>query len=274
MKLSLSLSIFLNLVLVSVLARILANHRPGRAAPLPMAQSASVPGGRQQAAPQFRWSQLESTNDCRAYIANLRAAGCPEITLRAIVDSDTEAAFALTRQQLELTGTDRFSQERAKEVAASLLNESPASAKTSFSTPNGDAETQMSSAPASSRLQPNIAGVRVAQQDATTTASYPLTLQNPVLHDATLNNNQKAAVQQIQQQFVNAIGGPNQDPHDPAYAARWQTAQHDADDALRATLGNQAYQGYQLQHYFSNFQQVMLDAGGGPVTIDPDALAN
>ena len=35
----------------------------------------------------FRWSQLEST-DYRQYIANLRAIGCPELTLRDIIMTD------------------------------------------------------------------------------------------------------------------------------------------------------------------------------------------
>lgn len=229
-------------------------------------------------APPFHWSQLGSTNDYPAYVANLRAADCPEATIRAIVMADTEAAFALKRQQLSLAEntSDRFSPERARQVVAALLNNSAnltASAATVPTTLDENSEIPAASASATSRQQPVTAEVRVVSQNTAILASYPLTLQEPVQNDPALNGSQKAAVRQIQQQFEDAIGGPNQNPSDPAYAARWQSAQSDADDALRATLGDQAYQGYQLQHYFSNFQRVLLNAGDGPVTIDPSALS-
>jgi hypothetical protein len=218
----------------------------------------------------FRWSQFGSTNDYRTFVANLRAADCPDTTIRAIVMVDTETAFALKRQQLGLSEntSGRFSMNRARQVAATLLNEpvNLTTGVTSVTAPENNSETPMAPTTAAATF-------RSTPQNTATLASYPLTLQEPVQNDPALNNNQKAAVRQIQQQFEDAIGGPNQNPSDPAYAARWQTAQHDADDALRAALGNQAYQGYQLQHYYSNFQNVMLNAGDSPVTIDPSALA-
>ena len=103
-------------------------------------------------------------------------------------------------------------------------------------------------------------------------ASYPVVFQSAVLNDSTLTENQKAAVRQLQQQFVDAVGS-EQNPADPAYGARWQTAQQDTDETLRAQLGSQAYNSYKLQHYYSNFQQVMVSAGENPVTINPEELA-
>jgi hypothetical protein len=41
----------------------------------------------------FQWSRLES-EDYRAYIANLRAIGCPETTLRDIIVADVNKLFA------------------------------------------------------------------------------------------------------------------------------------------------------------------------------------
>ncbi len=94
-----------------------------------------------------------------------------------------------------------------------------------------------------------------------------------VRDNADLSDGQKAIISQLQQQFVSDIGGIAQDPSSPAYLARWQTAQRVADDALRGLLGMQAYMGFQLHHYYTNFEQVILDAGVAPVTIDPSALA-
>jgi hypothetical protein len=44
----------------------------------------------------FNWSQLEST-DYRQYIANLRAIGCPEVTLRDIILTDVMRLYAQRR---------------------------------------------------------------------------------------------------------------------------------------------------------------------------------
>ena len=43
--------------------------------------------------PAFDWRQVESS-DYKTYVANLRAAGCPEQTVRDIIAADLEATFA------------------------------------------------------------------------------------------------------------------------------------------------------------------------------------
>ena len=62
-----------------------------------------------------------------------------------------------------------------------------------------------------------------------------------------LSDNQKAAIQQLQQQFVNDIGGPNQDPSNPAYLAGWQNAQKNVDNMLLIYVGWQVYSKYQIE---------------------------
>jgi len=51
----------------------------------------------------FRWNQLEST-DYRQYIANLRAIGCPELTLRDIILTDVMRLYAQRRGQYYQNG--------------------------------------------------------------------------------------------------------------------------------------------------------------------------
>jgi hypothetical protein len=51
----------------------------------------------------FHWSQLEST-DYRQYIANLRAIGCPELTLRDIIMTDVMRLYAQRRGQFYQNG--------------------------------------------------------------------------------------------------------------------------------------------------------------------------
>jgi hypothetical protein len=53
----------------------------------------------------FNWSQLEST-DYRQYIANLRAIGCPEITLKDIIMTDVMRLYAQRRGQYEQNGRE------------------------------------------------------------------------------------------------------------------------------------------------------------------------
>jgi hypothetical protein len=54
---------------------------------------------------QFHWSQLESA-DYREYIANLRAIGCPEATIRDIILTDVMKLYAARRGQLRTRGRE------------------------------------------------------------------------------------------------------------------------------------------------------------------------
>lgn len=99
----LSLSLGLNLVLAIVLAWTLRRHAepPASGSPGPSAvpsAQAVIPAAIQtsevrQVTDSFQWAQLES-GDYRVYIANLRAIGCPEETIRDIVTADVEELFS------------------------------------------------------------------------------------------------------------------------------------------------------------------------------------
>ena len=55
------------------------------------------------------------------------------------------------------------------------------------------------------------------------------------------------AIQALQQNFVDAIGGSNQNPADPAYYQRWIAAQANIDAQYRLLVGNQAFLVEQMQ---------------------------
>jgi hypothetical protein len=58
---------------------------------------------------------------------------------------------------------------------------------------------------------------------------------------------QKVSVAQLlQQSFVDAIGGLNQDPTDPAYLDRWASAQRISDEQFRLRFGAQAFLAAQI----------------------------
>jgi hypothetical protein len=177
----------------------------------------------------FRWSQLESTNDYGVYVANLRAVGCPEKIIRDIVWMDVDGAFAFKRGQLHLDGSETgpWSQRAETELVASLLGEQPAAAE-----------------PAPAHAAGQNPRPWQSRQPA---PSLPLVLQ-PVDETALqLTDAQKQVIDQLRQQFIDEVGGTNQDPNDPAYLARWQAAQPKIDDTLRGLLGSKFLINYRLQ---------------------------
>ena len=52
---------------------------------------------------------------------------------------------------------------------------------------------------------------------------------------------QAAAVDRLQKEFIEKVGGPNQNPNDPQYLARWRKAQPESDQQFKALFGVQAF---------------------------------
>lgn len=250
------------------------------------------------AAAAFHWDQLGDARDYPAYVANLRAAGCPEATLRDIVSGDVARAFALQRRCRGLDGSGDGPWSRARETqlvtalvgTATHVDDTLAMAHRQEAIPTATAETavaandfdQAASRPVVAPAPTAAAGMpptTMREQSAANTPArlpaphYPVVYQDAVAAAPQLSAAEQAVIARVQQQFVADIGGLNQNPQDPAYRARWQTAQQLADDALRANLGAQFYLNSRLQQYFRNFQQQILSAGTGPLSINPDRLA-
>jgi hypothetical protein len=83
----------------------------------------------------------------------------------------------------------------------------------------------------------------------TATVGYPFVFQNVDYSQMNLPDGQaegiKTTVAQLQQEFNDAIGDPNQDPADPAYLAKWQQAVRENNDQLGLALGNRLYMQFQ-----------------------------
>ena len=75
----------------------------------------------------------------------------------------------------------------------------------------------------------------------------PLALQSPAPGVMKLSDEELQFIEAVREGFVADIGGPNQDPNDPAYRQRWQVAQQNADHSLRGMLGRRRYQEYEVQ---------------------------
>jgi hypothetical protein len=112
MKTLIKISVCLNLGLAGCLIFMLldgqrrAAHTPQRMVaetPPPVKEQVAVVSPQKiiQAEPKpFRWSQLDA-EDYHVYVKNLRAIGCPEPTVRAIVTADVDMVYRQRSRELE-----------------------------------------------------------------------------------------------------------------------------------------------------------------------------
>jgi hypothetical protein len=58
---------------------------------------------------------------------------------------------------------------------------------------------------------------------------------------------EQMALEKVQNDFVQAVGGTDQDPTDPAYLEKWKAAQHMSDDQYKKFFGGRAYVRRQME---------------------------
>lgn len=186
----------------------------------------------------FSWSQLDA-KDYHVYVKNLRAIGCPEPTVRAIVTADVDAVYRSYDRQL-------------KESLSKLENGSLANQLGSFNSEQAmKVELQHIPEEEASKIN-DLLGLKAASEPgavasvAAANLSVPLVLQNVDLEGLDLSDSQKQVIADLRGDFIRQIGGTNQDLNDPTYVARWREAQPAADNMLEAMLGNNAYTKYEI----------------------------
>jgi len=85
-------------------------------------RSAAIPVEPSKPAQSFGWQMVESA-DYKKYIANLRAIGCPEETIRDIIIADVNKLFTSRKRALTLS-TNKFAYWKAGNIGlASLMDE-------------------------------------------------------------------------------------------------------------------------------------------------------
>ncbi len=245
--------LLLNGLLVASLVYVLT-HRPAPALPSPAPLTAptliSSPAVIQvQSHPEakpFRWSQLAS-KDYRTYVHNLRASGCPEISVRAIVSADVHAVFAqryaaLDQKLAELAGASwsvrlgALNSEQALKTERQLLPGAEAA----------EISDLLGLKPAPTEDPATIAATSQEMANSQPPVALPLAFQNIDPAALSLTPDQIAIINDVRQSFLKDIGGQNQNPDDPAYLERWQKAQPAADDMLRLMLGVNFFENYQM----------------------------
>ena len=191
----------------------------------------------------FQWSQLYSS-DYHIYVKNLRATGCPEPTVRAIVIADVDSVYQLFANQMEkklsaLEGgswskqVGAYSSESAWRVALQKIPDEE-SAKIAELLGLKPAPEQVATSP------------RIVATPSSPTGPLPLALQDINLSTLNLNADQKQLIADLRQQFRQQVGDPIQDQSDPAYLARLKKAQPEMDGILKAMIGTSAFENYQL----------------------------
>ena len=263
MKLSLKISILLNVGLLGGLIFIWAD-RPKAASQSAAAVSSvsqlparDVPAPAAQVEPRmepvaFRWQQLDAA-DYHVYVQNLRAIGCPEVT------ADVHAAYqprinTLEKNLADLATSSWSTLAGAAGTGAALRSELqnlPVEESSEIADVLGWKSTPVQTAAGTPANSPS-------EQDAQeqTPATMPLVFQNLDPAELGLDDEQSQIITNLRQNFVEQVGGTNQDPNDPAYLARWQQAQPAADSMLRGRLGNQIYSQYLLRQVLAQDQQL------------------
>jgi len=250
MKTVLIISLVANMTLVIALALVLERPRGERFPDLAVAQGVPNPepesrktpltaeGGRQG---NFRWREVEST-DYRTYIANLRSIECPERTIRDIITADVHSLYESKHAELErrLQPTDEVTLAR-RPTALRKLEEAHSKLRDEESAlllallGQSDRTPTLDSAPA-----------RAPEAIVDQPVRIPVVLQEADLASLNLNSAQLQAITNLRQRFVAGIGGPNQDPNDAGYRARWQESQPEIDELLKGMLGPEDYHNYQI----------------------------
>jgi hypothetical protein len=247
MKTTLRISLLLNAGLLAglVVCCCLALHHSSAPAAMPppalLAVHVSAPAS-QSPAPRFHWSQLNA-DDYHFYVKNLRDIGCPELSVRAIVTADVNVVYDKLRRELAqqlavltnapLAGNlqaynDRQASQSALQTELQNLP-TEAAAKIEELLGYGPLPEPGSASPEPA-LHPRV------QPAAPVT--LPLAMESVDLAAVDLSDQQIQAINALRQSFLDKIGGPDQDPNDPAYQARWQRAQPEADEILNHIIGD------------------------------------
>lgn len=225
-----------------------------KSAPMKQAVDAKAPAAAPHPtkAASFRWQELDA-QDFPTFVKNLRAIGCPEPTLRDIIEGELreiyapklqEVAAGSRGQQRELE-TLKISNERDRLLATLMA---PAGSSALAAAISGAAE--VGSALHTTAPDPNVA---TSQPAARIPAAFAYAVKTgAVLTVGQGAPNTKAAspelgptettmLQQMQGDFAKALGDAAEGPESPVYRQRWNAELDRSNERFRALFGVSAY---------------------------------
>lgn len=207
MKTKAKISLLLNLVLIGALIYVWTSHREPAAdsvTPATPTLKAQVHAATSDApqlmarqvveARPFCWDQLLSTNgDYRIFVANLRAAGCPEGVVEDIVRGDARRAFHAKRVAMGVDGTipGPWSARSQQETVAYVLGQNLTDAGGPVAADHDNQPTGLA-----------------------TLAAF---LQNSELAGEEANDEQKRQIASLRQNLLAQISRPAQAPNNAPY---------------------------------------------------------
>jgi hypothetical protein len=232
----------------------------------------------------FHWRQIDSA-DFPTFVSNLRSIGCPESIIRDIVQgevteiyADKERAAALApspndgRPNSEAGGPmvvptrqtpQEISTERDRTVAALLapvrgtrVADAPSEAglqPTLVASERVPPVSQVQPGPvpqAQSPVYPVFVSHKMGSTPAETGASGAGAKTDESIDSsnaAPASAEEQAVLERIQNNFVQAVGGLDQDPNDPSYLEKWQAAQKMSDAEYKKFFGGRAYVQRQME---------------------------
>lgn len=223
--------------------------QPAKAAPRPAPSLVS--------APVFHWRDLDSP-DFAVFVANLRKIGCPESTIRDIVDGELREIYAKQAKEASYTTVNPAgsgsasllgapahqprSEEQRLRVLASLL--SPDAVVNPGTAPVPSAQTAtlaQSEAVVSAMTQAEQipAAFQVGDDPATAPSTQEL---STVVSDASLDAETATQLTRMRQDFAAAISQDSKipDPGSPEYFRQWMKAKRESDDRFSSMYGGDA----------------------------------
>lgn len=263
-------SLTLNVLLLGGLVMIWGDRRATthvppapKSAPVMQAVNAKTPAAAPQptkAAP-FRWQQLDA-QDFPTFVKNLRAIGCPEPTVRDIVEGELREIYAQKIQQVAVGSsgqrqemeTFQLNNERDRLLAsltAPAGPPAPAAAMSTAGATGSPAATAAGDSPApAAAADPNVAPSQPAARIPAAfayagTAGGVLTVgqgaQSTTAANPQLGPTETTMLKQMQGDFAEALGDATKSPESPVYRQRWNSELDRSNERFRAQFGVSAY---------------------------------
>lgn len=185
----------------------------------------------------FDWSAVEAP-DFATYIANLRRAGCPEPTIRNLIEPELHAVFEARRQNSAAPAAEPSSPADEAVTLAALLG-------TPEPTPPGEPAAASNSASSFPSIPAAFLVGNAAGDSITQDGGLALT---PT--DASMAPETHQTIADMRQQFGDQVTAGSSDPSSREFYLQWLKAQRLSDDYFASLYGG--------DHFISVQQQANL----------------
>jgi hypothetical protein len=211
-------------------------------------EAAVVPAMLPPARAPFHWRELESP-DFPIFIANLRAIGCPEQTIRHLIDGELRAVYAEKGSALASRPTAdaiTIEQERLAVLEHLLQPVSSTRSTASSSTKNEEGSMQATQAAAGASSSPttalidSIPAAFLVGDDGSALSQGQL---STTVTDERLAPEDAAQIARLRDDFEASVLPQGQSPpapDSPEYRRKWRKAQQDSDDRFSSLYGGDA----------------------------------